>query len=544
MTTCTVCHTSPSKIDLRTNAIQSLGVVVARQNFLAGEPFLEDLTAWDRSSGNWDYSGFNQTDVYIGLRELQQFFARKSANDDQVKVAQPSDCVRAYTGQLISEYSDVLLLTKTKNRGNSSFLALDVARQSNTDWMRDDYFATDKHSSDWSTSKLLTQLDNGKAWNMTISQANVQIDHCLLRKTDRTKLQLCVPFLAIVVVCNLLKSAVMLWTGCGLQSDPLVTVGDALSSFLQDPSNQIVATFECFGDASGKKRKIWGRSLTDAFRGLWFSSSNATSWIVTLGFCLAGIFAGSILLDIGVSNYHLPSRAAAFAQGFGSYNSNMVLFSSDNPHLPTAGVAGVVSTLLVANSPQVICSFLYFMYNSLLSTILLGSEWNSYFLTKKTLRVSDPKGVQRSTYWLQLPYRYAVPLVIASSLLHWFISQSIFLTRVQIYDVTEKYGSPYDIYSELLDFTPTSSIGYSCPPILGAILLGAVMLAVLIGLGFRKLNPQMPVVRSSSLAIAAQCYRPDGDVDAAFLPVSWGEVSDESGRLCFTSKDVHAPGQQ
>lgn len=70
------------------------------------------------------------------------------------------------------------------------------------------------------------------------------------------------------------------------------------------------------------------------------------------------------------------------------------------------------------------------------------------------------------------------------------------------------------------------------------------MLAVLIGLGFRKLKPQMPVVRSNSLAIAAQCCRPDDDVDAAFLPVSWGEVSDEPGRLCFTSKIVHAPGQQ
>lgn len=43
-------------------------------------------------------------------------------------------------------------------------------------------------------------------------------------------------------------------------------------------------------------------------------------------------------------------------------------------------------------------------------------------------------GQQRSTYRLQLPYVYGVPLVIISSGLHWLVSQSLFLARVTMFD--------------------------------------------------------------------------------------------------------------
>lgn len=80
------------------------------------------------------------------------------------------------------------------------------------------------------------------------------------------------------------------------------------------------------------------------------------------------------------------------------------------------------------------------------------------------------------------------------------------------------------------------------------ITLGSAMLLVAFILGFRKFSSYMPVVGSCSVAIAAACHRPKDDVDAAYLPVSWGEVGEPSGEVhhcCFTSQSTRelVPGR-
>ena len=167
--------------------------------------------------------------------------------------------------------------------------------------------------------------------------------------------------------------------------------------------------------------------------------------------------------------------------------------------------------------------------------MLLADEWSRYFFNARPLRVTTPHGQQRSTYYLQLPFPYSIPLLIASGLLHWLISESIFLARV-------------DNYSDgkLARNASLSQTGYSPLPILLVIMLGIVMLMLLIGHGiFRKFSSCMPVVGSCSVAIAAACHRPKDDEDAAYLPVAWGEVVSEGttdiGHCCFTSRTVYEP---
>lgn len=67
------------------------------------------------------------------------------------------------------------------------------------------------------------------------------------------------------------------------------------------------------------------------------------------------------------------------------------------------------------------------------------------------------------------------------------------------------------------------------------------MLTAAFAIGFRKFASYMPVAGSCSVAISAACHRPIEDVDAAYLPVSWGEVDredtdDEIHHCCFTSQ--------
>jgi hypothetical protein len=86
-----------------------------------------------------------------------------------------------------------------------------------------------------------------------------------------------------------------------------------------------------------------------------------------------------------------------------------------------------VAATLIANTPQVILSFLYTTLNGLITSMFLAREWSSYGLEWKTLTASKPAGLQRRTYFLQMSYRVAVPLIVLSSPPHELVLQSIFL---------------------------------------------------------------------------------------------------------------------
>jgi hypothetical protein len=123
-------------------------------------------------------------------------------------------------------------------------------------------------------------------------------------------------------------------------------------------------------------------------------------------------------------------------------------------------------------------SVLYVQYNALLTAFLVGEEWSRFACThdvdlipaceeqkrtpvlpkrplawchrtgaklrsllsggeelrvRKTLRVSTPEGIQRSSYFVSMPLKYGIPLISAMSLLHWLISQSIFVYTADVY---------------------------------------------------------------------------------------------------------------
>ena len=188
----------------------------------------------------------------------------------------------------------------------------------------------------------------------------------------------------------------------------------------------------------------------------------------------------------------------------------------------------------IANLPQVIVSCLYFAYNTVYTSMVSADEWSRFTIQRKALRTSNPTGGQRSTYWLSLPWTYALPLATASSVLHWLISQSLFIARTEVLDT---HGNP----------EPTSymEVGYSPVAILIALLFGSGMVLGMVANGCRRLKGGV-LVGNNSLAIAAACHRPERDVGAELRRVRWGAVkhqgSDGSpGHCCFTSQEVEVP---
>lgn len=196
-------------------------------------------------------------------------------------------------------------------------------------------------------------------------------------------------------------------------------------------------------------------------------------------------------------------------------------------------------TVVIANSPQLVLSFLYLLYNGLFTCMLLADEWNDYAHTRKTLRVTIPVGDQRSTYRLQLPYKYGVPLIVISGLLHWLVSQSLFLARVSVYDNHGQEDTKQSI----------NTCGYSCIAIIFTIIAGFMVVMLGIANGLRKYKPGMPLAGSCSAAISAACHPPEGDVNPSTDAIMWGVVGYENtkdgdeyiGHCSLTSFEVRAP---
>lgn len=225
-----------------------------------------------------------------------------------------------------------------------------------------------------------------------------------------------------------------------------------------------------------------------------------------------------------------------FDFGFGAVDARALINSASFP-------TNMAALALIANLPQLILSLLYFAYNGLFTAMLGSFEWMSYAHKRKGLRLSrKPAGAQRSTYFLQLPYRFGVPLVILSGTLHWLVSQSIFVVAFDIYDELGELQTT-DIgwqYSAV-----TRTCGYSPIAMLAVVIVGGAMLVAVVAFGYIPYKRGMPLVGSCSLAISAACH-PDirsgaGDVAQSEEKLKWGVVStglDGIGHCAYSSEDV------
>ena len=372
---------------------------------------------------------------------------------------------------------------------------------------------------------------------------NLPIDYCLARTVEpRCKLQFSRDILIAVIICNLCKAAAMIATLL-LQNEPaLVTTGDAISSWLQYPDE--VTANQCMRSAKRNTHGTFTNSrpahhtgsdsdwFPVAFKGSgilrWHQTISRRRWATVLALCITTLAVAGHLLRTAHATLRENGDDTLNAGGFGAITSETII----GTQLPSTGAHGLLANILVANMPQLIFSCLYLLYNGLFTSMCLAHEYSNYSIRRKPLRVTSPRGNQRSTHWLHLPYVYSFPLLVASAVLHWSISQSVFFVGVDIYKGAEFQQSNY-------------RLGYSVQPIILDIVLGIIMLLVLVGMGFRTLQGKIPLANSNSLAISAACHRPEDDKNAAIKPVMWGEVYTgsygEVGHCTFTSMEVTAP---
>lgn len=454
----------------------------------------------------------------------------------------PEACIEAYRNPMISKRGNLLLVTADNSETtlfyhHDSYPIMD--EQVSNDPLS--WICGENHYSGTSAcdvDHVLEQVGKGEPW---ILFTDKPIERCLSETFDEEcRLQFSAGIMSVVIACNALKAVAMVLALFLLPEDPLATIGDAAASFLTDPDPNTEG--HCLLSRSDMKSK--DLRLSERRHPLkwcsrhrfWWSAASPRRWVVCIVLWLFTFITVFILLSVGITSlkgFGVDTNLASLWElGFGDVNTNSILRLNGGLD-STDKVLGYV---LLANFPQIVLSFIYIMYSGLYTCMLLSHEWALYSTERKGLRTTYPRGQQRSTYYLQIPYAYSFPLIVASGLMHWLISQSIFLVSIDLYDVNH---NPDKVVTA----------GYSCIAIIFTILLGSAMVIICVGLGARKYPPGIPLAASCSAAISAACHPPEKDADAAYLPVKWGEVPSgvdsnlepEVGHCCLSSEEVIPP---
>ncbi|KAH9221961.1 hypothetical protein DL95DRAFT_381261 [Leptodontidium sp. 2 PMI_412] len=348
-----------------------------------------------------------------------------------------------------------------------------------------------------------------------------------------------------------------------IDSAPLLTLGDAIASFLES-SDQYTRNMYLF---SAENFRLWAYKNTEWTPQLrpwvkktrrWYSVIRVRRWILCWSLLLPTfpytLFIGS----------YSPSGLGAWRKELGTLDFQTIIRHS---FLQNKGTIEIVVMILIANLPQAVLSLAYFAYNNIFTCMLQDVEWHGFSTTRKPLRVSGSRrGSQQSIYFLHLPYRFAIPLAILSGILHWLSSQSLFLVYIQysLFPMCETTFTdcrnsadaealePHHYAAsqfQKVGLGPSNSEIVSCGfSVLGTLAVMLLALFLLLGAGVagrRQLGDKgQPVVGSCSAAIAAACHSvgPSEKGDASEKPLKWGvtfaDVDAEIGHCGLSSGEV------
>jgi hypothetical protein len=472
---------------------------------------------------------------------------------------EPLECINAYMLPFVSNRANVLIVTADTpyniTRDAEVFFAsgggaihitggMDARNLDPYPWI----CGQSRSKNTFCHPESLGLLEDSAKWEI----GNRTAKYCLSRGTDENcKLQLSATIAIIVTVLNFVKAILMFAVCFRMQEQGIMNVGDAIASFLEKPAEMTegscLLSVDDLKQSNMGHQKVLGPRPFHEERKRWFAAVSRRQRLAFYLASLFGVVICTILLVYGVFTMPGAAPSAIWSFGFGQATQHTLMtFQGVRRRMIT--VSGILANVLIANSPQVILSILYFTGNGLLTSMLLSHEWSSYAHKRKALRVScRPEGQQRSSYFLQLPWRYAIPTVTIGIILHWLASQSIFIVTVEQWQESYETGA-----WEHDDFWDFATCAYSPLALLIFICAAAAALLVIFALGFRRFKSAMPVGANCSLVVAAACHpcsvRPEPVLRAQY-PLQWGivGVSENSGhqggvhRCAFSSQSVEYP---
>lgn len=449
------------------------------------------------------------------------------------------ECIKAYAQPYITGRADVVAISSAANASVPLQLAYQLTRFATTDnaesWVCSsfqsrtcDIGALKRDASDWKLNDTLYVYEDGE---VKLASAQYPIDYCLSQLVEqKCIIQLSVIIMVIVILCNTFKLCCMVGMLQVIGKTPLVTLGDAVESFIVD--KDVTTANMCLASRKDFSKKKWdqGTKTWQPRHHFWFASASIKRWLICTVPSLVVIVTARILFQRGATLLHNLSRTV-WSSGFGELDSDMMA------DWTLRGKSGLLGLAVLTNIPQLLLSLLFLTYNSLFTCMLLSKEWMGYASMHTPLRVTHAKGEQKSQWRLQLPYHYSIPLMALSALLHWLISLSLFLARVTMFDREGREDTGSSV----------NTFGYSVQPVIVTIIIGSVALLLGLGTGLRRYNSGMPLAGSCSAAISAACHVTNDEDGSTTVEkaVRWGAVERKSeedvGHCSFTARQAEAP---
>ncbi|KAH7193009.1 uncharacterized protein B0J16DRAFT_69169 [Fusarium flagelliforme] len=352
-----------------------------------------------------------------------------------------------------------------------------------------------------------------------------------IEQSDKSNASLNVngPLLAAITLVNLVlifTYTIVIALALTRQSfNPLVTLGDALTSFLADPDYSTQDS--CLMTKGEVKKGQWGEREGK----YWYSQSSCWYNIPSPG-----------RWTIWVLTWIMPVGLAAAALALGAMENPKQAFS-------TFGKAAVVYELpsgmsrsglaIVAALPQLLLGLLYLSSNALLTLFFLSHEFSQFSSQLLPFRVSSgqPLGAQTTSLYLTLPRPVSWMLFFLITAMAYLLSQGILLVSVD-----SSQGS-------------TTGIGFSPLPLLLLLVLLVVLASGVAVLSLRKVDPRGAVEGGApagnpltlvggtcSAVLSARCHRVPREGGVETLEVRWGVVREgvgmNAGHATFSGRPV------
>lgn len=487
-------------------------LVAVKPSFVSRGPF-DDLSATNNAAGL-------SREALDALQDL--------ATADQLALLTTPACVDAFTTAFNVHYPNILLVLSDNagDKGANSLVA--TARAGINAPLSPE------------TSPLISTSGDGDG----SSRAEILVDgssvtHCLAQTGSTATCSLELNGILLVVVLGLNVISVLA-TAAALfihRGEPLVTLGDAITSFLRQPDP--TTRGNCLLTRENLSSNMGGWGFTDGkywlpshSRNFWFRAPSLRQWLAAFFWWLAATALVTGVLVLTIVSYE-PFLSPMLSP-FGAPDAHTTYL------LPSPSVSGP-ALAMVASLPQILLAGLYFSVNGLLTAYFLTRESCRYAIyasgpAQHRLRVSaDAEGEQATSLYLTLPRPVSWGLAI------WFMAMGFVLSQM--------------CFAVVLQSSPSAAAqqamkGFGFSGVASAVLLTMllVLFAVVGALGFlmvpntvmadgRQLgNPLFLEGGSCSAVISARCHPLADETDVWKRKVCWGVVPEpETGPMTTSS---------
>ena len=265
-------------------------IFLVSNEFLLGAPFdMTSLVASYEALPNTTQDALETT-----LQDYQEDLT-------SLAILENNACTEAYTAPIISSESDLLVVLDYSDAINNSLLAVLPNVESRSVNANFDYAfclfpgtcdaSTNPHN--WSTDSFASAIAYPDDYEFSYKElvfvngevefmSGIRVQYCLSQRVEEhCKLQFSLVIMAIVMICNLIKTVCMGWIAWKQDPEPLVTLGDAIVSFLNRPD--ITTKGCCIKERSRFERsRSWASlpSKWDYKPIRWFRTASERRWLV------------------------------------------------------------------------------------------------------------------------------------------------------------------------------------------------------------------------------------------------------------------------